>query len=166
MEYEVAFEIEQHGLGVLWFPLVGFLFAGGVFVGTEYFNRYVAVGPKRFIPSFRIGVVSFFLLWAVGAYFVVGPAQSKLRKSYAEGSFNIVEGIVDSFNSNPRDRDDNEMESFRVHDQFFEYNYFELSPSFKHTAYHGGPLEEGMQVRVTYIGDVIVKLEVPLRANK
>lgn len=166
MEYEVAFEIERNGLGVLWYPLVGLLCAGGVFAFTEYFNRYVAVGATRFIPSFRIAIIGFILLWTIGAFLVVGPSQSKLRQSYEEGRFEVVEGVVENFNSNPRGRNDNEMESFSVNDHFFEYNYFEPSPSFNHTAYHGGPVKEGMQVKVTYIGDVIVKLEVAVRANK
>lgn len=168
MEYEVAFEIKQHGLGVLWFPLMGLLMAcfGYVFIGYVSKKSVATSFMRSFVGFFRMFFVSFSLLWAVGAYIAVGPSQSKLRKNYEEGVFQVVEGIVEDFNSNPSGRYDNEMESFRVNDQVFEYNYFEPSPGFKHTAYHGGPVKEGMQVRVSYVGDVIVKLEVLVRANK
>jgi len=51
-------------------------------------------------------------------------------------------------------------EEFCVKDRCFQYSDFEVSPAFNTTSSHGGPIREGLPVRVTYVGNAIVRLEV------
>jgi len=52
------------------------------------------------------------------------------------------------------------MERFCVSGVCFAYSDFVITSGFNNTSSHGGPIREGLPVRVTYVGDMIVKLEV------
>jgi hypothetical protein len=52
------------------------------------------------------------------------------------------------------------MESFCVQEQCFSYSDYVVTTGFHNTASHGGPIREGLNVRIEYIGNIILKLEV------
>jgi hypothetical protein len=52
------------------------------------------------------------------------------------------------------------MESFCVSGVCFRYSDYVVTAGFNQTSSHGGPIRDGLPVRVTYIGNTIVKLEV------
>jgi len=52
------------------------------------------------------------------------------------------------------------MESFTVGGRRFSYSDYEVTAGFNNTASHGGPIRAGLHVRVTYWGNLILRLEV------
>jgi hypothetical protein len=58
------------------------------------------------------------------------------------------------------------MESFTVNGVKFEYSDFVVTPGFNNATSHGGPIREGLPVRISHIDNTILKLEVPTSANK
>ncbi len=51
-------------------------------------------------------------------------------------------------------------ERFCVEDKCFTYSDFVPTIGFNNTSSHGGPIKAGMPVRVTFVGNTIIKLEV------
>jgi hypothetical protein len=51
-------------------------------------------------------------------------------------------------------------ECFSVQAQTFCYSDYEVTAGFNNATSHGGPIREGLPVRVSYIGNTIVRLEV------
>jgi len=51
-------------------------------------------------------------------------------------------------------------ESFVVGDQRFAYSDDVVTAGFHNSSSHGDPIHEGLYVRVTYLGNLIVRLEV------
>lgn len=52
------------------------------------------------------------------------------------------------------------MESFNVNGVKFEYSDYVITPGFNNAASKGGPIKEGLPVRISYIDGTILKLEV------
>ena len=70
----------------------------------------------------------------------------------------VVEGPVTDFV--PMPKAGHAMETFRVQGQSFSYSDFVVVPGFHNATSHGGPIRDGLYVRVTHVGDVILKIEV------
>lgn len=84
--------------------------------------------------------------------------HTSLWNAVRQGEGTVVEGYVQSYT--PKLVHDHEAdESFRVGERTFSYSGYEMI-GFHHTKVRGGPIEEGVYVRVTYVGDTIVRLEV------
>lgn len=52
------------------------------------------------------------------------------------------------------------LESFVVGGRKFSYSDYVLTPGFRHTTSHGGPIREGLYVRIAYLGNLILQLDV------
>jgi len=51
-------------------------------------------------------------------------------------------------------------ESFVVAGKRFQYSDFEATSAFNNSKSHGGPIDDGLQVRLWYVGNRIVKVAV------
>jgi hypothetical protein len=96
---------------------------------------------------------------SIGAFRSVFSARRALR----DGTARVVDGPVLNFHPMPYEGHDTER--FTVRDVAFEYSGYESSPaSFHHARSHGGPITEGVFVRIHYDGSLrdarILKLEV------
>lgn len=81
-----------------------------------------------------------------------------LRAAVDAGEAQVVQGQVHEFREARPATD--EPESFLVGGQRFRYYDYELSPGFHTTARRGGPMREGLLVRIEHVNGVIVRLEV------
>ncbi len=163
MEYEVAFEITKSGIGELTFVLPGLIF---MIIGAgqiKFRHQLAQNGPKGCINFYSFFFFGFATLWTLTASLTIGSKQSSLREDYAKGNFNVVEGRVTNFD--PMPKSGQKMESFTVNGIRFEYSDFVVSPGFKNATSLGGPIKEGLPVRISYIGNTILKLEVQSSAN-
>ena len=148
MVYETVFEISDVGFKYLWLPAVGALF---VVAGAFCFYRGL---PRRlgvFIVLFGIG-------WTVASFAITNGQYISLIRAYEAGDYQVVEGPVQNFHPMPYTGDG--KESFELGSLRFEYSEFELKAAHNTTAVHAGPVEDGLVVRVAYIGDKILRLEV------
>jgi hypothetical protein len=81
-------------------------------------------------------------------------ATSDLR----EGRYSVVEGPVTDFI--PMPYEGHALESFTVNGHRFSYSDNIMTAGFRNTASHGGPIREGLYVRISYSGNLILRLEV------
>ena len=72
--------------------------------------------------------------------------------------YRVVEGQVSDFV--PMPYSGHARESFVVGGRTFSYSDYILTGCFNNTASHGGPIRAGLNVRVAYSGNCIVRLEV------
>lgn len=81
-----------------------------------------------------------------------------LRSAYRHGKFSGVEGRVADFR--PMPYQGHQLECFSVQRETFCYSDYGLTAGLNNSASHGGPIRNGLPVRISYSGDTIVRLEV------
>ena len=162
MDYEVVFEMATTGPGELGFVLPGVLFVaiGAALLALRKRLPSVAALPGRRLALCLLG---FAVVWTLVAGLSIGAGQSALRADYAAGRFEVAEGVVEDFVPMLHG---GRKESFTVDGRRFEYSDFFVTPGFNNAASRGGPIRPGLAVRVSHVGDVIVKLEVDRAAAR
>ena len=114
----------------------------------------------------RRGDIRFMIVWVLFVTIVGGLGSANVvkqhwqSKNWAESNdFEVVEGTVSNFHPMPHYGHDSER--FNVNNVKFEYSDYDLSKGgFNNTASHGGPIKEGLQVRISYRDGRILKLEI------
>jgi hypothetical protein len=91
----------------------------------------------------------------------VSDMYARARNSYVKGDYSIAEGTVANFHPMPYSGHPNE--TFSINGVEFSYSDYIVVPCFNNTASHGGPLRDGLRVRIAYSGNCILKLEVAAR---
>ena len=81
-----------------------------------------------------------------------------MRQALQSGQAQVVEGVVTDFV--PMPYEGHADERFAVDGHYFSYSDYVVTAGFNHTSSHGGPIRSGINVRVTFVGNVIVRLEV------
>lgn len=157
MSYVKVFEITEKGYQ--WWPIVLPLCFSLVFY---------AIGRKKPHRSERLSSYSLAAVGLILALLITAltyPAYGSLQSSYLRGDFAVVEGPVEDFK--PMPYEGHRHESFEVRGVRFSYSDYELSPGFNNTTAHGGPIQEGLWVRIAYhddpfrgTGRVILRLEI------
>jgi len=109
----------------------------------------------KWMPKFFIG---FSALWIASVFSATYTGYNKLVEAYDTGQFEVAEGVVADFV--PMPRSGHASEKFTVGAASFSYSDFLSVPGFNNTKSHGGPLDEGVFVRVSYVGNSIIRLEV------
>jgi hypothetical protein len=80
-----------------------------------------------------------------------------LIKAVEAGRYQVIEGFVSNFA--PQFGSGRKPESFTVSGIRFSYSQSDPSISFRWTFGNGGPIQDGMHVRIEYVGARIVRLE-------
>ena len=77
------------------------------------------------------------------------------------GNYSVVEGPVENFTPpTPPETGKKAFESFTVGGHLFSYADSPPSPGFHQTSANGGPIYPGLYVRITYAGNMILRLEI------
>jgi hypothetical protein len=154
IEYRTVFEISQKGF-TWWFALVGLLPAipGAVIWHKRKTHRLPgrAIWVSYVLPGFAV-------LWVCLVSVPEGISYLKLQKAYRMGRYSTVEGTVADFR--PMPSAGHSAECFRVKTQEFCYGDNIISPGFNNDIVHGGPIRAGLPVRIAYVGDDILRLDV------
>ena len=96
-------------------------------------------------------------LW-IGAGIINYSNFASLRTAAQNGAVDVVEGKVEQFVPMPWSGHANE--TFVVGGQYFSYSDYDMTKGFNQTQSHGGPIHEGLQVRIAHVNGSIVKLEI------
>jgi hypothetical protein len=153
-QYRVLFDVSQKPFQ-WWFPAAGLVFVvlGGAVIWTGHRKQWPL---RRKLGGYFI--VGFACFWSLSALLAMLPMYRSLRSAVQTGDFAIVEGHVTNFR--PMPFGGHQLECFSVSPETFCYSDYVLTAGFNNTASHGGPIREGLPVRVSYIGGTIVRLEV------
>jgi hypothetical protein len=102
---------------------------------------------------YRVTFGSIFLV--LGLYIISTPLQNYWLMRHHEPS-NVIEGRVSYFVP----KIGHGREIFCVRETCFSYSDNEMAPGFRNTSLYGGPMRLGLDVRVTYVDNMILKLEI------
>jgi hypothetical protein len=162
MTYTTVFDATHQGYTTWWFPAFGFIFL------TVFARRLFWPPLERKPPLFGLDYRSrktsdwvmfvFSILWISCTFFLTFHGYLNVHEALASGNYQVVQGQVSDFV--PMPYGGHSMESFCVSGQCFSYSDYVVISGFNHTASHGGPIREGLNVRVSYIGNTIIKLEM------
>jgi hypothetical protein len=147
MNYTTVFDVSQSGYAAWWFPAAGLAFF-----------LFCAI----FVNRMRRLALAFTALWTIlvfaSTYADYRDAVAKLR----EGRYAIAEGPVTEFAKLPKGvwQMNQKAETFVVGGQRFTYHGAVVTAGFHQMASQGGPIHEGLQVRITYSGPDILRLEI------
>jgi hypothetical protein len=152
--YRTVFDISHKGFD-WWFPSagVGFVILGAGLIWAS--RRYRWRLSKSWVGYFMVVFAS---LWSIGTFTTLHSEYVHLQTAYREGQFSVVEGLVHDFQ--PMPYEGHRDECFSVESTTFCYSDYGPSAGFNNSKSHGGPIEEGVPVRVSYVGETIVRLEV------
>ena len=104
----------------------------------------------------------FFLAFGIVWLFTVsGPVLTEgtdALAAFRAGQYSIVEGTVTEFHPMPYEGHDEEC--FTVKTQRFCYSDYDVTPGFHNAASHGGPIRDGIHVRIAYQGRSILRLQI------
>ena len=160
MSYQTVFDITTVGYKSWSFPAFGLIF---IIVGVVLVrNRKILPGWWQSHPRasniFTFFFLGFAVLWTVGSFGTTYSDYQTLVSCVKNGSAKVVEGTVTNFK--PMPVTGHAMESFCVQTACFEFSDFLITAGFNNTSSHGGPIREGLPVRITYVGNTIAKLEI------
>ena len=159
MKYELIFDVAESGFRNWTFPAFGLIFvAVGIFLVK---NRKSLphmfpgqMGPKDGAKlGFFVLVCS--ILWMAVTFTSAWRDYSALRNALKEGNVAVVEGRVENFASIPH-----KTERFSVCGASFSYSNYLVTAGFNNTNSYGGPIREGMWVRIAHSGNSIARLEI------
>ena len=103
--------------------------------------------------------LGFAIFWTSIVFIATFGAYIKDRESLMSGKAGYVEGIVTNFI--PMPYQGHAQESFKVDGVPFNYSDYVVTAGFNNSASHGGPIREGLHVRIWYSGNDILKLQIP-----
>lgn len=179
MEYETYFSLPLNGFWD-WFmaiPLIMLVFGIPFFYYREHFRKFnQKVFPINF-PSYRLlenfvyskkfayfwiggvavmGIVGFFSVY--GEYFSV-------RKTLLSGTATVVEGTIHNYKAGTNNKG-SAYDTFCVKEICFEISDYEVTSGFRQMQVKGSPLKDGLPVRITYVGDIIVRVEIGIATRE
>jgi hypothetical protein len=130
-----------------------YLFAIGFVVGSiaAFFDRK----PLMALGGFFVVFAAF---WSVVVFASTTSAFDALEQARAAGRYKVTEGVVEDYSLTPANAP--RLERFRVAEEYFEYRGYHWTPGFNEMASQGGPIAEGLRVRIGSLDGTIVRLEV------
>ncbi|HUN77248.1 MAG TPA: hypothetical protein VMU40_22250 [Steroidobacteraceae bacterium] len=143
-----------------WVPALGLIF---VVLGIllVVFRDHIPGWSRRGRVArtiFPFGFLCFAVAWTLGAFVETYGEYRTASQARAVHRAKVVEGLVTTFV--PMPVTGHAMETFCVSGVCFSYSDYDVTVGFNHTSSHGGPIRLGLPVRVTYVGNTIIKLEV------
>lgn len=162
MHFVTVFDLSQSGFKDWTFSAFGLIFivAGALLVfAPNVMLRLMPKGPQgRGRRIFSWFFFCFAICWTALAFGQTYLSYVTLRRDLAAGNYGTVEGAVEHFH--PMPYTGHAMESFDVKGVHFEYSDYVETAAFNQTASHGGPIHEGVYVRIDYVGNAIIRLEI------
>jgi hypothetical protein len=159
VHYRLVYDAAAAGYTDWWFPAAGMAML--LVVTALLYRHRRRREPARGAWMLYFGV-PFLTLWVVVAGVGTYHQYARLRDALRSGQFTMVEGVVRGFQ--PSDPGDHQEERWEVESRgvIYRYHYVpsNLSPGFRQTRIHGGPIRDGLRVRIADVDGYIARLEV------
>lgn len=160
--YAIVFDLSTAGYKSWSFPAFGLIFItiGSTLVFAPRLMQVLLPGGVQSTSRriFSWCFLGFALLWTAVSFLGTFGQYWSLKRAEEAGNYRVVEGLVQNFQ--PMPYGGHAMERFQVQGVWFSYSDYVVVASFNNTASHGGPIRAGLPVRISYIGNSIIKLEV------
>ena len=152
--YTVVFDARNAGLPG-WEAIV----IGLLFIAIFYFSRDWS---RRLSTALRRAGLIFACLWMVVVTLSTVGDTLRVRYRLNHGDYVVVEGVVSDFV--PGDWGGHHSEQWRVRsgeeDHRYSYSRPVITPGFRQTQEEGGPIHDGVRVRIADEDGLIARLEV------
>lgn len=162
MNYVVVFDAAARGYSTWPFAAAGLPFVVIGIVLVKYRDalarRLTGRAPPKIAAVFAYFFLGFSLFWTLVVFTVTGRESARVRDALRHGRAEIVEGRVQGFK--PMPYAGHADEHFTVCGVPFSYSDYVVTEGFNRSSSHGGPVREGLWVRITYVGDLIARLEI------
>jgi hypothetical protein len=158
-DYMTVFDITRSGYRQWPFAASGLIFvAVGLLMPT-----FIRMGLLRRSPQkwFRLFFLSFAILWTLGAFAGTFIEYRRAVDALQNGEVKVIEGRVAHYWQVP-----NKSESFDVQGVRFQYSDFGIIAGFNHIASLGGPIREGLPVKIWYWHGEILRLQIKKEPNQ
>lgn len=162
MTYTTVFDLAQDGYTAWWAPAFGLILVtiGALLVfAPDLMRRLVPSGLQG--TARRVSSWIFFVFasaWTAVVFIATFGEYKTGLSALRAGTASVVEGRVTDFV--PKSSTGHAQEHFTVSGQRFSYSDNTLTSAFHNSASHGGPIREGLQVRITYFGNSILRVEI------
>jgi len=161
MDYKVIFDVIEHGY-TSWRMALPF---AGISVAATCIS-WVLSRPSMIEDTRedRIRRAGFRVVAAATGVIAIGligytyRAHLVLCDAFRSGKGHVIEGIVTAFI--PEGPDGHPLEQFRVAGEDFWYSSSNGTSGFHWTVGKGGPMRNGLKVRITTVGEEIARLEI------
>ncbi len=147
MDYRIAFDITTTGYPGWEFSAYGLVF---VVIGISL----IAFKKNLFAFCF----LGFAVIWTITTFVATYGNYSSLSSAAQSGRVEVVEGVVTDFK--PMPKTGHTTERFCVSNKCFAYSDYIVTGGFNNTSSHGGPIREGLPVRISHVDGLIIKLEI------
>ena len=159
--FHTVFDAGLEGYSAWPAPAIGLIFiaVGAVLV----FKPHWAARLWLRMPRGKIGIVVrwyfflFGLVWTIGTFVVTYRQYWTASEALKNGADSVIEGLVTQFE--PMPRSGHGHESFVVEGRRFSYSD-NIDGGFNRTTLSGGPIHEGLYVRIAYLDNLILRLEI------
>lgn len=162
MTFKAVFDAANHAdFGALMLP-VGSLFAAAIGAMMLFYPaRLQRIMPK--VPNGPTGTAFKWVFLLFGLAFAIGTSalfytqKQSVSADLRDGRFAVVEGPVRNFVAETAQ---SKRESFDVGDRHFWYSAGLITPGFRGAYWDGGPMRDGLYVRISYQSNLILRLDV------
>ena len=161
MTYKTVFDVAHQGFPLFTFPAFGlvFVFIGGMLVWKGKILQEIVPNRSSFDPrSLGMIFLLFAIFWMLIGYSGILGSRGQGTAELRDPNVQMVEGTVENFV--PMPWEGHRIESFDVGGHHFSYADANITPGFHNTASHGGPIKGELHVRLTYLGNDILRIEV------
>jgi hypothetical protein len=160
MPYVTVFEITQKPFQ-WWFSAFGLIF---VVVGIGFILASKKWPSQKRQKVTGYSMLMFACLWTLIAFTSTFGEYRKLSDAYRSGNYTVVEGNVENFH--PMPYGGHQSECFTVQTERFCYSDYAIQAGFNQSASHGGPIRQGLPVRIAYYDGQILRLEVAVNKSR
>lgn len=166
-QYKIAFDLSNRPIAFGAWDLALFAMAAIglllVILPQSIFDRIVTRGLKGVWGKLFAWV--FFLVTAgssIASVYGYKHQEAALQTDDRAGRATVVEGCLQYFHPMPMQGHDDER--IEVNGHLFNYSDYDDTPAFHNTVSHGGPIHPDSKVRLTTVGNNIVRVEVKQKA--
>ena len=159
-EYNVVFDVVEQGYHAWRDALLPVLaVAAMALLWERAARRYGVTDAERRNGRVIVGTGAVvFTLFSVYLLNETWSEYEEFVQRLRSGDYRTVTGPITDFQ--PGDVPGHRSEHVRVNGVFFNYGTAEITSAFNRTAGRGGPMREGLQVRLAVSGDRIIRVEI------
>ena len=159
-QYNVVFDVAEQGYRTWKLALLPALAVAAItlpwFVSAQ--RHDVTDSERRNARAIVRTMVTIFVSFSVYLLIHSWSEYEEFVQRLRSGDFRTLSGPITDFQ--PGGVSGNRIEHFRVDDVAFDYGTAELTSAFHRTAGNGGPMREGLQVRLAVTGNKILRVEI------
>jgi hypothetical protein len=157
--YTTVFDVAQSGYRQWSFAASGLIFVAvglalPILMRIGIFRKPPAWMQKWF-PSVFLG---FAIFWTTSCFIATYTDYRRAVSAIRNNRAQVIEGVVTDFK--PMPYTGHAMESFVVQGVRFDYSDYVITAGFNNTSSHGGPIREGLPVKIWHLGGEILRLDI------